>query len=63
MDLNPAGRVHHIPVVVASSPALNKADAKETHLGQCMHSLVAVLDRLIEKLGELLCVKNINTAA
>ncbi len=59
MDLNPARRACHVLAMVLGSPALDKAHADRTHLGKFIHSLEAVIDRLTEKLGELLVVKNL----
>lgn len=63
VNLNPAGRAGHILAVVFCSPALNKAHADGTHLGQLINGLEAVVDGLGQQLSKLLIVENLQAAA
>ncbi len=63
MNLDPARSASHILAVVLCPPALHEAHPNGAHLGELVDSLEALVDGLGEKLGELLVVEDLQTAA
>ena len=63
VNLNPARRAGHILTVVLRTPALYKTHAYRTHLGQLIHSLEPMVDRMTEQGSKLLVVEDLEGAA
>jgi len=63
MDLNPAWSAGHILAVVLRSPALHKAQAYRTHLGELKRGLVSLRDGLGEQVSKVLIVEDTQAAA
>lgn len=63
VNLNPAWSAGNILSMVLCSPALDKTHSNGAHLGELIHGLKPMVNRLSQKLGKFLIVKNLETAA
>ena len=63
MNFNPARCRRHVLAMVFRTPAFHKAHADRTHLGELVHRLEAVIDRLTEELGKLAVVEDLEGTA